>query len=329
MRALIPRMASIPFLLSLPSPAFAQQCPAIQPVHAAPVPPAVIRSIGAVETRAIADPACQPDLPLHPFAPDAIAAIPALKALSQDGRTLLDLGICHGMRGVFARKGAHFQTYYITPDGERPIGGVMWTLDGENITRSQIHSIAGTIPVVRVGAPASGASETNAGPATRLSHAWGGSIGRVGAPHLWMVIDPLCGYSQRAWLTLKPLVDNGRLRLTLIPIAVNDHENNEQSTPAAEALLTAGADALPPLWLRILDTAASSGGAGGSDTGRFLTGLPHDEYASLKLIENRNTALEIGLQGTPTFAWRDTAGVEHKVDGIPADLLDVAGRAAP
>lgn len=85
---------------------------------------------------------------------DRIARIPALKRLSSGGASIYDLGIQHGLPTVFAKSGSTFQVFYLTPDGQAAIGGVMWDYTGHNITRDQVTPIDGTIPTVTIAAGA-------------------------------------------------------------------------------------------------------------------------------------------------------------------------------
>ena len=79
---------------------------------------------------------------------DRIARIPALRRISSNGAALYDLGVQHGLPTIFAKSGSTFQVFYLTPDGQAAIGGVMWDYTGHNITRDQVTPIDGTIPTV-------------------------------------------------------------------------------------------------------------------------------------------------------------------------------------
>jgi len=65
---------------------------------------------------------------------DEIAGSPALKRIASHGAVLTDLGTEHGLRTVFARNGSTFQVFYLAPDGQALVGGVMWDSTGHNIT---------------------------------------------------------------------------------------------------------------------------------------------------------------------------------------------------
>ena len=92
---------------------------------------------------------------LTPIGADRIGRVPALRRIASNGAQLLDLGVQHGLQTIFARNGSTFQVFYLTPDGQAAVGGVMWDAAGHNITRGQVAPIEGTIPTVTIGSPAS------------------------------------------------------------------------------------------------------------------------------------------------------------------------------
>jgi len=278
-----------------PLPALAQQCPA---------PPALAHL-----------PSGEGSLP--PFlSPEAIASSPALQRLASHGAQLRDLGISHGLQGVFAQSGKQFRVFYLAPDGKAEIGGVMWDETGRNVTRNQVERIPGVIPTVTWTPPheekqpnaAGNAEAAPVDPVARLAAADYGLIGRDGAPRLYMVIDPLCPYSQQAMKTLQGAIDAGRVQLALVPIAINDYENGNQSTPAAEALIAAGRTEMGTAWRKIMDG------------GRLPAGVETDPTAPAQLALNMTAAHAIALRGTPTLVWRNREGQSHTQAGLPDDL---------
>ena len=163
-----------------------------------------------------ASPQCAvPQEPTKAAAPDPsqppLDQIPALSRIKDAGAQLTDLGVSHGMRTVFVRKGNTFQVFYIAPDGQAVIGGVLWDSTGENITRKQVEVIDGVIPTVTMMAIQS---------ATKLAEATTtyGLVGKAEAPRLWMFFDPQCSFSIRAMQALHPFVTAGKVRLALIPV---------------------------------------------------------------------------------------------------------------
>jgi thiol:disulfide interchange protein DsbG len=129
-----------------------------------------------------------------------------------------------------------------------------------------------------------------------------GTVGPASAPHLWMVIDPQCVYSVRAYQLLHLYVEAGKLQLSIIPISVLDYEDNGQSTKAALALLSKSPDLLVSAWQ-----------AGSVND-------PPIPAAAERLQANKAIAQAIGLQGTPTLIWRKPDGTEGRIDGVPTNI---------
>ena len=217
---------------------------------------------------------------------------------------ITDLSVEHGLPGFFVRSGPQFQVFYMTPDKERLIPGVMWDAAGKNITRKQIADIPGAVPTVVVGGETGQSSSTERLVAALplLRKAFFGTTGPASAPHLFMLVDPQCIYSIRALQMLQPYVAAARLQVLVIPLSVLDQEDQGQSTRSALALFSKPAGELVSAW-RI-----------GS-----VNDTPSPEAAE-RLRANMAIAQAIGLKGTPTFIWRKSDGAEGRIDGIPMSM---------
>jgi thiol:disulfide interchange protein DsbG len=221
------------------------------------------------------------------------------------GNNITDLGVAHALSGLFVRSGPQFQVFYVTPDKERLIPGVMWDAAGKDITRKQIADIPGAVPTVVVGSGETGQSSSTerlVAALPLLQRASFGTIGPVSAPHLFMLVDPQCIYSVRALQMLQPFVAARRLQVSVIPLSVLDQEDQGQSTRSALALLSKPADELVSAW------------RAGS-----VNDTPSAEAAE-RLRANMAIAQAIGLKGTPTFIWRKSDGTEGRIDGIPMSM---------
>jgi thiol:disulfide interchange protein DsbG len=282
------------------------------PALAAPSCPATIAPAAAiVAAPVVAKPAAPADLP-SPLSAAEIAGSPALQRIASRRAQLFALPEQHGLRAVFARSGNEFRVFYVTPDGQAEIGGVMWDAAGHNVTRDQVAGIPGVIPTVRL--TAATAHERSADdsqavihPEAQLAAAHFGLEGFKEAPRVYMVMDPLCPYSIKAYGDLAPYVASGALQLALVPISINDHENDGESTTAALEMLSAPQDDMGKAWSRIIALGHAEPGVEPSDT------------APASLTLNLAAAHAIQLQGTPTFVWRDGQGV-HEEAGAPDDL---------
>jgi thiol:disulfide interchange protein DsbG len=237
----------------------------------------------------------------------ALTELTSAQLATAAGGNVTPLASQHGMDTLFVRSGAQFQVFYVTPDKERVIPGVLWNSAGKDLTRDQVANVPGAIPTVTVGdVPASKpGAPSAAGVAAVLplvQKASSGTVGSASAPHLWMVIDPQCIYSVRAYQMLYPFVVAGKLQLSIIPISVLDYEDKGQSTKSALALLSKSPDQLVSAWQ-----------AGSVND-------PPDPAAAERLQANHAIAQAIGLQGTPTLIWKKQDGTEGRLDGVPTSI---------
>jgi len=281
--------------------------------QACPAPEAIPAATGPAPGQTLPSPLAQPGV--SRLSPDEITASPALARIASQGATLYGLASHHGLRAVFATNGSQFRVFYLTPDSQAEIGGVMWDAEGRNVTREQVAPIAGTIPTIHwtpKATPASGSASPavsdDVDPFGRLETASFGIEGRSGAPRVYMIVDPLCPFSTRAMATLQGYVSAGRLQLAIVPIAINDYENNGASTPAAIDMLSAGQQGMGNAWREI------------SALGHARPGQVVADTAGAQLKLNLNAAHAIGVTGTPTLVWRDKTGVSHRSAGLPTDL---------
>ena len=229
--------------------------------------------------------------------------LPVDKLMTLASGQVKELGETHGLRGLYLRNGPEFQVLYVTPDGRATIAGVMWDATGKNLTRDQVSKIDGAIPTVVVDKDGAKSIEAAARSDTLLSveKASFGLAGDPAAPRLWMIIDPYCSYSVRAFDALRPYVKAGRIQLAVVPISILDYEDNGQSTPAAQSLLSQTPDKMVEAW----------------DHQNFR--LAASEGAPALLEKNNRLAEAIGLRGTPTLVWRKADGSAGEIDGIPKD----------
>jgi len=171
---------------------------------------------------------------------DEISRVPALRRIASAGARLTDLGTEHGLRTIFARNGQSFQVFYLTPDGQGAVGGVMWDAAGRNITRQQVSSIDGAIPTVTIGAaptaPPQMPQTTSTSALQAVASTIHGTTGVASAPRLWVLIDPLCSFSVRAMEQLRPFIASGKVQVAVVPLSLLDYEDHGRSTIAARVV---------------------------------------------------------------------------------------------
>jgi thiol:disulfide interchange protein DsbG len=243
---------------------------------------------------------------------EQVAQVPALQRIASADASLLDFGTMHGMRTIFARKDNAFEVFYLMPDGSAAIGGIMWDSNGHDITRDQVAPIPGVIPTVKIGPggaqpkAAAAVDQSDNVDALKLgSDTTYAAIGPANARHMWMFIDPFCGFSVRAMQQLEPYIQSGKLQLSVIPLSVFDFENQGRSTPAAKIMGSEPSSQMVADWVN------------GS-----LTGSSPSNVSDL-LSKNMAIASALHLRGTPTMIWLNTDGSTGRADGIPPDLNSV------
>jgi thiol:disulfide interchange protein DsbG len=237
----------------------------------------------------------------------ALTDLTAAQLMTASSGNVTPLSTQHGIDAVFVRSGAHFQVFYITPDKERVIPGVMWDAAGKDLTREQVANVPGAIPTVVVGDVPSAKTDGKPGEPSiaalpLVQKANYGTVGSPLAPRLWMLIDPQCVYSVRAYQMFHPFVEAGKIQLSIIPLSVLDYEDKGQSTKSALALLSKPGEQLVSSWQ-----------AGSLND-------PPIPAAAARLQANMAIAQAIGLQGTPTLIWKKADGTEGRIDGMPTSV---------
>ncbi len=292
----------------------------LTPTIASSAPTCTIPQSAAATTPPASDPPTRRDAtaptPEGPAAigPDRVGRVPALRRIASNGAQLFDLGVQHGLQTVFARNGSTFQVFYLAPDGQAAVGGVMWDAAGRNVTRAQVSPLDGTIPTVTIGSSASPAPPLpDPHPAaskpteSALKIAEGTIFGTAGpavAPRLYLFIDPLCSFSVRAMDRLRPYVAAGKLQLAVIPLSVLDYEDQGRSTIAAKGLLSLPPDQIVTAWRNQQTTPLP----------------PVAPEATARLGQNMVAAQALKLRGTPTLVWRKADGTEGQSAGLPENI---------
>ena len=274
--------------------------------------------------------------PYQRIGADRVARVPALRRLASQGAQLFDLGIDHGLQTIFARNGSTFQIYFVAPDGQAAIGGVMWDSSGKNLTRPKVELIDGVIPTVTIAS----ASSTEALPSqaalsappslpsvpenalVAVEKSAFGTAGLTTAQRLYMVVDPLCSFSVHAMDQLAPYVAAGKLELALVPVSILDYEDRGQSTPTAQVLLTVPADTMVEAWRKLTSRPPMKAElASAALLDRTSTPLPSPSpEATGKLERNMAAAQALNLRGTPTFVWRKADGGAGIQEGMPGNI---------
>ncbi len=292
-------------LFLLPSIVLAQSQCMVQPSDQQP--PAAAHVVSAQPLQQTTAP-----LSVHVISSQEISRVPALRRIASAGAQLTDLGVEHGLRTVFARNDEKFQVFYLTPDGQGAIGGVMWDAAGRNITRQQVSSVDGAIPTVTIGATPAPAPRTAPGTVATstlqaIASTTHGTIGAATAPRLWVFIDPLCSFSVRAMEQLRPYIAAGKVQVAAIPLSFL----GPRSTATSRMMLSKGTEHMVDAW-----------------TSNALNGEA-DAASAATLQANMAVSEALALRGTPTFYWRKADGSEGRQEGLPSDIGAMIASIAP
>jgi hypothetical protein len=120
----------------------------------------------------------------------ALTELTSAQLTTAAGGNVTPLAGQHGLDTLFVRSGAEFQVFYVAPDKERVIPGVLWDSAGKDLTRDQVANVPGAIPTVTVGdmpdSKLGSASAAGGAALPLIQKASLGTVGSASAPHLWM-----------------------------------------------------------------------------------------------------------------------------------------------
>lgn len=284
---------------------------------------------------------------------------PALDHVVAAGATLIEAGNSHGLRTVIARNDGQFMRFYVSPDGQAVVAGLMAELSpvdlltmapGQGTELGTLHGLRGIF--VR-----------NAGQ-FQVFYA---------SPDGERVIPGAMFDAQGKNLTYDQVA---AIPGTVPTVAIGDAANHaaaQVQAPAGSLLRaveattygTVGSPSAPRLWVLIDPLCAWSVRAMGQlrsyvnagrvqlavipvavldheDQGRSTIaaramlslsqeamvaawsdnklGEQADPVADQRLSNNMAIVAAIGLRGTPTFIWRKPDGTEGRADGLPTDV---------
>lgn len=257
-----------------------------------------------------------------------------LQNLRRIGSTIYYLGESMGLNGWLVVKDTQVQILYTTPDQRAVLVGALLSAEGANISQQQIMLLANAKPEIAkllgAGKTADVHVDTNehfsgdANSATpkseqlmaEVAKTAGVTFGKADAPHVYMIMDVNCPHCHAAWKKLEKDVDDGRLRLTLVPI----NALGPQSEVDGANLL----NAKDPLdtWKKHV--------AGDKTILKIGTPDPDKEGA---IFYNTQFAKKWNLDVTPYFVYRGKNGKVRLIMGEPDDaaamVADAVADAAP
>ena len=233
-----------------------------------------------------------------------VAAAPALaapsklpapiKALEAQGLRIVARFKSGGLTGYAGMMGDDPVAAWVTPDGRHAIVGTMVDASGKDVSSEHLDRLV-TKPVAAALWDALGKTE------------WIGD-GDAAAPRVvYAFTDPNCGFCHQFWAESQPWITTGKVQVRHIMVAILS-----PSSEGKAAALLAAPDRRTALTAH--ETQRAVGGI------RPLDPIP---TAVLERIAANNRLMnQLGLVGTPSILYKDTAGVVRNVQGAPdADML--------
>jgi thiol:disulfide interchange protein DsbG len=266
-----------------------------------------------------------------------IANMAFMENLRLIGAKIFFMGDTGGLHGWFVVKGKEVQTVYTTPDNRFVLLGTLLDASGGNISQKQIHDLSMTHPDLvamlqpdgappAANPPAAAAAEDekpiedNKNPKAAASEklyvdlqkATGLTFGADAAPRLMMVMDVNCPFCHRTFKALQPLVDAGKLRLTLVPI---------QALGPKSAAMAA-------IWLALKDPYDAFKKQADGDAAALTTGTPDPKLAAA-VYANTQLIRKWGIDQIPYLFYRGKNGKIRMIIGEPKDVQTVMDDIAP
>lgn len=237
-----------------------------------------------------------------------------VKTLVDQGAQVRFLGRDLGVEGWVAIKNGQEQYFYVLPNGQGFLSGVLFDKDGKVVTIDQVrrlrqHGDAQTLDTLAADTPAERADAEKKPryefmtPSEQLFYDVENSnwipVGKAGTPLFYAFIDPQCPHCHELMARLKKDIKAGKLQVRMIPVG-----RTEQSKAQA-AFLMASPDP-EDTWWRHLD---------GDETA-----LPAKQGISTQGVERNLMIMQTWkLEATPLIVYRGKDNTVKIIRGTPKD----------
>lgn len=261
------------------------------------------------------------------------------------GATIYYLGEELGLNGWFVVKDGQVQILYTTPDQRAVMIGALLSAEGANISQQQVMVLAnnnpdiqkilknsaavtGQAPKPQVGSthveapaqpvvqspvqaqPQATSSDEVVPPSQKFFEALNKSanvtFGKDTAAQLIMIMDVNCPHCHKTWTQLQPLVDAGKLRVTMVPIAALGPQS------AVEAAN----------WLAMKDTYDAWKKHVAGDDKIFKAATPAADKVS-SIHANTELVQKWGVDQTPYVLYHGKNGRVRLIVGEPKSIDDI------
>lgn len=240
-----------------------------------------------------------------------------LKTLASSGAQMRYLGKESGLDGWVAIKNGQEQYFYVLPDGQGFLSGVLFDKDGKVITVNQVarlrkdgkdtdvlDTLASDTPIDRAEAENKAKKYEFMTPSEQLFFDVENSnwlpLGQAGTPVFYALIDPQCPHCHDMMASLKDKIDSGKVQVRIIPVG-----RTEQSKAQAAFLMAAPDPA--GTWWRHMNGDADA--------------LPAKQGINIQGVERNMLLMQTWkFQGTPTVVYRAKDGTVKIITSKPKDI---------
>lgn len=243
-----------------------------------------------------------------------------LKGLVNEGAQIRFLGRDEGVEGWIVIKAGVEQYFYVLPTGAF-VTGILFDKAGKTLTVDQVARLRGQgdtlLDTLAGEMNAKKPSEAEPGdakygfktPSEQFFYDVENSnwipFGKAGTPVFYAFVDPQCPHCHEMMKELRPLLDQSRVQLRLIPVGFSPE------TQSQAAFLLAAPDPVA-LWWRNMD----------GDT----TALPAKQEINTQGVQRNLSVMQVWkLNGTPTVMYRDKEEKVKIIEGKPKNLETLIG----
>jgi thiol:disulfide interchange protein DsbG len=321
-------------LAPMPAPAVAPAVvPAVVPTGAPTAVPAVVPTGAPTAVPAVVPTGAPTAVtPAAPAVPDTTNIL-FMQNLRKIGATIYYLGDTMGLNGWFVVKDGQVQILYTTPDQKALLVGALLSAEGANVSQQQVMVLANNNPeiakIIKGSAAATGQPpvtnvkpdsvakvaptyEPSVSPSEKffqaLNKAANLTFGRDTAPQIMMIMDVNCPHCHRAWNVMQPLVDAGKLRVTMVPIAALGPQSQVEAAN----------------WLAKKDPYDAWKKHIAGDDKILKTGTQEPEKEAA-IFDNTKLIKNWGVDQTPYILYHGKNGKVRLVMGEPKSMDDIMG----
>lgn len=243
-----------------------------------------------------------------------------LKNLVNEGAQIRFLGRDEGVEGWIVIKSGVEQYFYVLPNGGF-VTGILFGKDGKTVTVDQVKRLRGQGDDLldRLAGEATPAKPSQADPGKAkydfktpseqffydVENSNWIPFGKAGTPVFYAFVDPQCPHCHEMMKELRPLLDEGRVQLRLVPVGFTPE------TEAQAAFLMAAPDPVA-LWWRNLE----------GDT----TALPAKQEINTQGVQRNLSIMQVWkLSGTPTLIYRAKDESVKIIEGKPKNIETLIG----